>query len=95
MQEMLISPKHSSLTGHFPNNPIVPGVVILDHVMRLWQNRTNKTITQISNTKFVQLLRADIHCTISYNEAINPKKIDFQIKDVNQSIVAKGSFIYE
>lgn len=29
---MKISPGHASLAGHFPGNPIVPGVVLLDEV---------------------------------------------------------------
>ncbi|BCA55715.1 hypothetical protein W02_28550 [Nitrospira sp. KM1] len=29
-----IDPAHASLTGHFPDHPIVPGVVILNEVLR-------------------------------------------------------------
>ena len=31
-KQITITPDHPSLAGHFPANPVVPGVVILDHV---------------------------------------------------------------
>ena len=31
-KQISISSDHPSLAGHFPGNPVVPGVVILDHV---------------------------------------------------------------
>ena len=108
-QNMLISHEHPSLNGHFPNNPIVPGVVILDQVMRLWQEKTTKQIRQINHAKFVHLLPADIPCTIEYQRSEyqdsqdknslyikkRTNKINFLILDDKQSIIAKGQFSYE
>ena len=38
----VIAKDHPALAGHFPGNPIVPGVLILDEVMRAaeqWRGR--------------------------------------------------------
>jgi 3-hydroxymyristoyl/3-hydroxydecanoyl-(acyl carrier protein) dehydratase len=31
-QEIVIAPDHPALPGHFPGLPVVPGVLLLDHV---------------------------------------------------------------
>jgi len=107
-QNMLISREHPSLDGHFPGDPIVPGVVILDQLISLWQKRTNTTIQQVHQTKFVQLLRPDVQCTIKYtvqyhevphdkalSKSIQSNKVNFLITDETQTIIAKGLFSYE
>jgi len=94
-QELLITHTHPSLPGHFPDNPIVPGVVILDHVMNYWQNNSGKTIRQINQSKFIQLLTPDQPCTIIYSETKQPDKINFEIINSTQKVIAKGSFSYD
>lgn len=55
--ECLIPLDHSCLAGHFPGNPIVPGVVILDEVIeaaRQWLGTA--TILGLPRVKFLAVL---------------------------------------
>lgn len=55
--EYCVEPSHPSLVGHFPGNPVVPGVVILDAVVRAltkWQ--PGMGVAGFPNTKFVSPL---------------------------------------
>lgn len=52
-----IKSNHPSLKGHFPNNPVVPGVVILDEVINIIKaTKPDFTITAIPMVKFIQPL---------------------------------------
>lgn len=104
MLKMKIDKHHPSLAGHFPDNPIVPGVVILDHLMQLWQKESGQSINKILNAKFVNLLRPDIACNIQYIPKAS-QKIDFIVNTANEQsaeekdkttaiIICKGSFSY-
>lgn len=102
--KMKITGHHPSLAGHFPDNPVVPGVVILDNIMQLWQQASGQTINKIFNAKFVNLLRPDIACNIQYIPK-TPKKIDFIVSTINEdpaveknapaTVICKGSFSYQ
>ena len=56
---------HPSLLGHFPDAPVVPGVLILDEVLaalRVWQ--TDYELTGIRTVKFLQPLKPEQQFTI-------------------------------
>lgn len=52
------------LDGHFPGHPIVPGIVILEHVGHAVARRYSGRITRIVRCKFVAALYPDQSCRI-------------------------------
>lgn len=57
---------HPSLAGHFPGNPLVPGVIILDRVIQAVQERQpGSRIVEVISAKFTAPLRPGQPFTIS------------------------------
>jgi 3-hydroxymyristoyl/3-hydroxydecanoyl-(acyl carrier protein) dehydratase len=59
-----IPPTHPSLPGHFPGNPIVPGVVLLDRVAAAVE-RSGARLAKIGVVKFMTPLRPDEDATLA------------------------------
>jgi 3-hydroxyacyl-[acyl-carrier-protein] dehydratase len=63
-----ISADHPSLPGHFPDMPLVPGVVILDEVLgALVEWRKGCELTGIRTVKFLVPLKPAQTFTISFS----------------------------
>ena len=58
---------HPCLPGHFPGNPLVPGVVILDHVVAAVEAAHGPLHgLRLPQVKFVQPLRPDEEAGIAF-----------------------------
>ena len=56
---------HPALKGHFPGHPVVPAVVILDHIIEAVNaDQACGRVASISNAKFHRPLPLDRHCDI-------------------------------
>ena len=63
----VIAADHPSLAGHFPGNPIVPGVVILEEVVRAFEAwRPEKQPVGMPVVKFLAPLRPEQAFTIRF-----------------------------
>ena len=65
---LVVPTDHPCLAGHFPGNPIVPGVVILDFVVA----KTNAC--EIINVKFKSLLKSGEACILELAGPKNSKQ---------------------
>ncbi len=90
----LISAQHPCLTGHFPNHPIVPGVVLLEKVEALLsQQLTNWRITELNTVKFLNtvLPEESIEITIETDQLTSKQSVSFNLYNLKtQTKVATG-----
>ena len=86
-----IAADHPSLPGHFPDAPLVPGVVILDEVRAaLVQWRRDSQLTAIRIVKFLVPLKPDQPLTISLSTSDHIEgEIDFCCR-VHDQVIAEG-----
>ena len=94
-----ISHNHSCLAGHFPNNPIVPGVVILDEISSvIMQVHSKYRIHSFLNVKFLQPLKPGQSVSVKLEEKVrvdnNYSKLKFRCT-FNGAIIAQGEIKLE
>ncbi|MES2404758.1 MAG: hydroxymyristoyl-ACP dehydratase [Pseudomonadota bacterium] len=85
-----IETAHPALAGHFPGNPIVPGVVVLERVaaaLRTWRgDRVDKL-----DAKFVQPLRPGEAATIALDD--DGARIRFEVTGTEGKLLARGTLV--
>lgn len=85
-----IQASHPALAGHFPNNPLVPGVVILDNVMACFKQIAPKfRVKQFIQVKFHEKLRAEQPCSVKFS--LHRKGVQFKAF-VKQRLIISGIF---
>lgn len=82
---------HPSLPGHFPDAPLVPGVLILDEVLaalRVW--RKDYELTAIRTVKFLRPLKPEqqFRICLSANNG-TPSEINFCCR-IEGRVIAEG-----
>ncbi|HLP12811.1 MAG TPA: hypothetical protein VK177_12830 [Flavobacteriales bacterium] len=57
------NPQHSIFTDHFPGNPIVPGVVLMQLVRELFEQKTSQKLelTECAEAKFLHTIIPQRH----------------------------------
>jgi 3-hydroxymyristoyl/3-hydroxydecanoyl-(acyl carrier protein) dehydratase len=75
MLSFSIPQNHPSFAGHFPGNPIVPGVLLLERVMAYAQSQTNIPLEHCAllNVKFLASVAPgdELNLTLSESTADN------------------------
>lgn len=77
-----LNPEHEVFKGHFPNNPVTPGVCMLQILKELTEQATNTNlfIKECSNVKFMALINPETNPILVITIDINPLEENFKIK---------------
>jgi len=86
-----ISSDHPALAGHFPGNPVVPGVVILHEVMLAADEWLGSAAAarRLPYAKFITPLRPGEDATIELTR--DGASVSFSVRR-GERVVAKGAF---
>lgn len=99
--DILINNKHTIFEGHFPGNPIMPGVCMMQITKDIIESLTNHNLFMIkcSNVKFMAIINPDINKNLNLKIDISHKE-DGTIKVKNttkfdETVALKLSAIYK
>ncbi len=89
-----LNPAHDVFKGHFPNNPVTPGVCMLQILKELTQQATNTNlfIKECSNVKFMALINPEVNAVLAITIDINKVEENFKIKasaSFNETVALK------
>jgi 3-hydroxymyristoyl/3-hydroxydecanoyl-(acyl carrier protein) dehydratase len=85
MMEVTIPHDHASFPGHFPGNPILPGVLLLQRVMALAQSQ----YAEVSQNKIFQdftLLNVKFLAVVSPGDTLSLKLVDSLTKNLAMNL---------
>jgi 3-hydroxyacyl-[acyl-carrier-protein] dehydratase len=98
---ILVNEKHDIFKGHFPGNPIMPGVCMIQIIKELTEKITQETlmIQTLSNVKFMALinpennpeLRLELDITTTEDNLVKVKNTTY----FNETIALKLSNVYK
>lgn len=98
---ILVNEKHEVFKGHFPGNPIMPGVCMIQIIKELTETITKNTliIQTLANVKFMALinpeatpeLRLELDITTTEDDLVKVKNTTY----FNDTVALKLSNVYK
>ncbi|MGO4772819.1 3-hydroxyacyl-ACP dehydratase [Flavobacterium sp. W22_SRS_FK3] len=98
---ILVNEKHEIFKGHFPGNPIMPGVCMIQIIKDLTEKITLKTlmIQTLTNVKFMALINPEVNPELRLELDINVTEDDLiKVKNItyfNETVALKLSTVYK
>lgn len=94
MTTFTIEPTHPALPGHFPGNPLVPGVVLLERVLDAARDALGREpeLAELSQVKFLTPLRPGEQADVALELA--GTRLAFRVTRGEQ-LLAAGEFVLQ
>lgn len=98
---ILINEKHDVFKGHFPGNPIMPGVCMMQIIKELTEQITSRKLMMqtLTNVKFMALINPDVTPELRLELDVTTTEDDFvKVKNAtyfNETIALKLSSVYK
>lgn len=95
-----LNPNHEIFEGHFPNNPIMPGVCMIQIIKELTENFESKQLflSKVSNVKFMAIINPFINPILDIDLSISRENDEIKVKNVSffeTTIALKFSAVFK
>ena len=87
-EHLRIDATHPALAGHFPGNPVVPGVLLLERVAAAWKSWRGARVGKL-DAKFMRPLRPDEDAVIGLCEG--SAGVRFSVTCADGTTLARGT----
>lgn len=89
---LIFAHDHPCLAGHFPDNPLIPGALLLSHAQQSIERASGTTLAGLANAKFLQPVRAEQRLTLHYQITPKTQRVTFTYQ-CSGTLMATGQFL--
>jgi len=76
--DFIVNSSHPSISGHFPGNPIVPGAVIIENVIKAFSGSDDsREVVSLSTVKFIKPIGVNQKVSVNFH-SISTELISFE-----------------
>lgn len=85
---ILVNSKHEVFKGHFPGNPVMPGVCMMQIIKELTEGISNKSVqlTSMTNVKFMALINPETNSEL---------RLDLEIIPIDEGVKVKNTTYFD
>lgn len=84
--DIKVNKDHEIFKGHFPENPVMPGVCMMQIIKDLTEETTGKKLfmDKCSNVKFTALINPEINDKLNLNLVISEDENGIKVKNISK-----------